>query len=112
MRMLRIFDQLQAAQAARRALVEAGFPAQSLELTATGDEAGAVQGNFLVGNPKTGAAADGNYESNFADVAFGSLYLLSVEIAGEADRRRALALMDRFGGRDMDAAGVGPGPAR
>ncbi|MDB5928682.1 MAG: hypothetical protein JWR60_389 [Polaromonas sp.] len=105
MQVFRIFSQFDAAEKARDALLDAGFKSDSLELTARTDEAGGVRGNFVAGNAKQGAAADGNYDANFAEVSHGGVYLLSV-FAGSADAAdHAIAMMEQFGGRDM-ASGV------
>lgn len=109
MPVVRIFDRLEAAENARVALIAAGFEAPRVELTARADEAGAVQGNFLVGNAKTGEAADASYAANFANVAFGEIFLLAVATDDEASASRALAVMDGFGGRDVDAGMHAPG---
>ncbi|MDB5843194.1 MAG: hypothetical protein JWP79_504 [Polaromonas sp.] len=102
MQVLRIFSQFDAAEKARHALLEAGFEPDSVELVTRADEAGGVQGNFVAGNAKQGAAADGNYEANFKNVSYGGIHLLSAFAASADAAGHAIAIMEQFGGHDMD----------
>ena len=102
MQVFRIFSQFDAAEKARDALLNAGFPPDSLELVARTDEAGGVQGNFMAGNARQGEAADGNYDANFKHVSYGGIYLLSAFTGSAEAADHAIATMEQFGGRDMD----------
>ena len=80
------FDRLPEAEAARDALIAAGFAAASIHLVSRQDEAGPVQGNFTVGDghPDT----HGNpYELNYEDVVQRGTLLMTVEVE-DAERRR------------------------
>jgi hypothetical protein len=80
------FDRLADAEAARHALIDAGFAPASVHLASREDEAGPVQGNFTVGDghPDT----HGNpYELNFEDVVQRGTLLMTVEVE-DAERRR------------------------
>jgi hypothetical protein len=82
------FDRLADAEAARQALIDAGFTPASIELVSREDEAGPVQGNFTVGDghPDT----HGNpYELNYEDVEQRGTLLMTVDV--EDGERRALA---------------------
>ena len=107
---VRIFDRLEAAENARVALLAAGFPAGDVDLAVKADEAGALEGNFLTGNPKEGSAADGNYTDNYAHVVPASTYLLAVKAPDDTRCREATALMTQLGGRDVDARAPVPSP--
>ncbi|MDB5966086.1 MAG: hypothetical protein JWQ72_2586 [Polaromonas sp.] len=99
---LRIFDRLEAAENARRALLGAGLPGRCMTLAARADEAGALEGNFLVGNPKRGDAANGNHEDNFCHVVQGGIYLLTLTSDDNATCSLAASVMDGHGGRRVD----------
>jgi hypothetical protein len=112
--LLRSFDTFEAASAARDALVAAGFDPAAVQLRVLDDEAGPAEGNFLIGNGRTThgrpprgvlAGPEVPYEENFAQVVFRGNQLLAVEVADESQRRRALALLQPFGGVDPDPAG-------
>ncbi|MDB5868451.1 MAG: hypothetical protein JWP96_783 [Polaromonas sp.] len=102
MRVLRVFDEFDKAEKAHNALLAAGFEASNVELTVMADEAGGTKGNFVVGNAGAGSAADKNYGADFAEVAFGSIYLLSADAANDDSRHRAIAMMEELGGRARD----------
>lgn len=106
--LLRSFDRLENATAARNELVAAGFPPSAIQVRAMQDEAGPVQGNFAVGNGRTDirpAESDfvspdspDPYELNLAHPASRGENLLVVEAADEAQRQQAVTILDRFGG--------------
>lgn len=99
--LVRIYEDPQAAEQARQALVNAGFTPGQVQLWMQGDEAGALAGNFLVGNPKTGAAADGGYSANFEKVLHPQTCVLTVH-ADAAGQPQASALLSAFGGLEVD----------
>lgn len=112
--LLRSFDRLDDATAARDELVAAGFPPAAVQVRAMEDEAGPVQGDFSVGNGRTDIKPGNSdfvtsdspdpYALNFAHPTFRGGNLLIVEAADEAQRQQAMAIFDRFGGVDPDRA--------
>jgi hypothetical protein len=108
---VRLFERTADAEAARNALLEAGFSPDDVQLGSLMDEAGPVEGNFYVGNAdietpgqKAGGNDAGSYRRNFDKVEWRGHYVLTVE-AGEEQRAQAAAvLMDRFGALDADPA--------
>jgi hypothetical protein len=111
--LLRTYETFDTAAAARAALLAAGFDAASVRFTIMEDEAGPVEGNFLIGNGQTvhGGRPKGvlggpevPYEPNFAKPVSRGTHLLAIDIAGEAQRLRALSVLEPFGGLDVDAA--------
>ncbi len=110
--LLRSFDRLDDATAARNELVAAGFSPAAVQVRAMEDEAGPVQGNFTVGNGRTDIkpgdsdfvtpASPDPYALNFAHPTFRGGNLLVVQAADEAQRQQAMAIVDRFGGVDPD----------
>jgi hypothetical protein len=86
------FDRLTDAEAARHALLDAGFAPSSIHLVSREDEAGPVQGNFTVGDghPDT----HGNpYELNFEDVVQRGTLLMSVDVDDPARRIVAAGIL-------------------
>jgi hypothetical protein len=111
--LLRTYETFDAAVAAREALLAAGFDAQAVRFRVMEDEAGPVEGNFLIGNgrtahdgPPTGVRAGPEvpYGPNFARPVSRGAHLLAIETADEDQRRRALDTLAPFGGLDVDAA--------
>lgn len=104
---VRIFDSNEQAQHARSSLLAAGFAADAVTLSVTGDEAGAVAGNFYVGNP---AGEDGNdsYQQTYADARPLSLCIVTVD-AGNDDGAmvRAAGILEQFGARTVDQPAQG-----
>ena len=104
---VRIFDSNEQAQLARGALLAAGFDRDAVTLSVTGDEAGAVAGNFYVGNPP---AADGNtsYQHTYADPHPLSLCIVTVDAGDDDDAMaRGAGILEEFGARPADVAADG-----
>jgi hypothetical protein len=111
----RIFEQLRNAEQAREALIADGFERDRIQLTSRQDEAGPVEGNFVVGNTKEdtvartefsrtlGGEGDNTYRHNFERVVDRGMYMLVVEAEEGAEAGRAAAIMTRHGGTDVDA---------
>ena len=106
------FDTFEAACAARDELVAAGLPPAAVQLREMEDEAGPVEGNFVIGNGRSVAAgrgadvrADGDfpYAANFANTAARGVHLLVVEVIDEAQRAQAAGILRRFQGVDVEA---------
>ncbi|WP_119157053.1 hypothetical protein [Caldimonas tepidiphila] len=99
--LVRIYDRLADAEQAREGLLASGFPPASVHLTVTNDEAGPVEGNFLVGNGRdTRNRTEDLYDPNFAKVVQRSSCMLTVDVEDEGLRRRASEILDRYGSRD------------
>lgn len=110
--LIRSFDTFDAAQAARQALVQAGVPPGQLELRVIDDEAGPVQGNFVIGNgittegrPPQGVLAGGEvpYEPNFARLVNRGVHLLLVHPGDGIDQDHAEQVLAQQGGVDPNA---------
>ncbi len=115
MALTRIFDQFSDAEDARGELLASGFAAYQIELSASDDEAGPVEGNFTVGNAATAtgpiermlkwlSGADKHiYSRNDAKTAFRGVCRLHVDAQDAQQLARAADIMRRFGGVDVDA---------
>ena len=105
-RMIRIFDQYADAEAARDALLAAGYARDAVRVSVRDDEAGPVQGNFTVGNVTEAPGATGDdghtYARNYQHVAQRGLCMVVLDAAEGPGADAAAALLDRFGGRDID----------
>jgi hypothetical protein len=113
--LLRVFKALEDAERAREALVAEGFLREQIELTSRHDEAGPVEGNFLVGNTKRdtlehtefsqtlGGEGDNTYDHNFARTVGGGMYLLVVEAEDDARLRQAAEIIQQHGGTEVGA---------
>ena len=111
--LIRSFDSFADAEQAREALLAAGFDGR-VELSVRDDEAGPVEGNFMVGNGRTAPAGaddvrqpltqagDDIYHRNFRDVAHRGVNLLMVQAEEGDEQRRARAILDRYGAVDID----------
>lgn len=101
--LVRSFSTLKHAEAAKTAVLSLGVPADAVQLQVLQDEAGPVEGNFLVGNGRESTDTSA-YESNFAQpVARGSCLLVLSSIPN-SQRREVEATLSEFGGVDVDAA--------
>jgi hypothetical protein len=111
--LLRTFGTLDEATAARNALAEAGLPPDTLEVRVIEDEAGPVEGNFLIGNgrslegrPSTGVLAGGEvpYGPNFSHTVARGGHLLMVKVRDQAQRELAHRVLQRLQAVDPAAA--------
>ena len=110
----RIFASLPNAEEAREALLAAGFDASRLHLSARHDEAGPVEGNFLIGNgkddaqrragftPATGGESHNPYQHNFATPIESGVFMLTVDAEDHAQSEKAAEIMGRRGAVDVD----------
>jgi hypothetical protein len=96
------FDVLERAEAARAALIAAGFPADAVRVAAREDEAGATQGDFTVGSGRPATASKSRYEANFGDAAKRGQVMMTVALADAAARERALEVTRPFGAIDVE----------
>jgi hypothetical protein len=96
---IRLYDNFDNAENARNALLSSGFSAEEVQLSANEDEAGAVQGNFYVGN---GNDDDESYDGNYAKPKYRSAYMLTVDARDEDRSKSAADILDQFGPTDVD----------
>ena len=107
--LIRSFSSLEEATAAQAALLADGVDAQAVELRVIDDEAGPVEGNFVIGNGRTahggppGGIRTGPqvpYEENFQDSVHRGGFLLIVSVAQE-QRSAVQDLLERFDAVDV-----------
>jgi hypothetical protein len=114
--LIRVYDSLSNAQNARTRLLESGFPSASVQLAATEDEAGPVEGNGVVDDKDTGRGPRsggvmrrlfGSEERtdayNNSNPLWRSRILLTVDADDEQQCIRAGEIMDSCGAIDVDA---------
>jgi hypothetical protein len=101
---VRSFSTLEEASAAQDALAAAGIPRELASLSVRTDEAGPVEGNFLIGNGETthGGPPDAvrtglevPYDENFREPAYRGAYLLTLQL-GPTQRSVAEGVLARF----------------
>ncbi len=100
---IRMFDQYDHAQRARDALLAEGFQSEQVSMSIANDEAGAMDGNFTVGNVPM-ESDDHTYERNYAHPVMAEQCLVTVRTADPSGAARAATIMARFGARDADPA--------
>jgi len=96
------FDVLERAEAARCALIDAGFARDAVQVSAREDEAGATQGDFTVGSGRAPTASASNYAVNFGNEAKRGQVLMTVAIIDAQARDRALGIVQSFGAIDVE----------
>jgi hypothetical protein len=103
--LLRVFDSLDVAEQAREALIASGIAASAISINIHEDEAGPVEGNFVVdltGKP-TPSFDNPNRQSAAGETRTPiqrSTCLLQVEVDNDRDGSRAAGILNRFAGRD------------
>ncbi|RJF99080.1 hypothetical protein [Noviherbaspirillum saxi] len=121
--LVRVYDHMADAEHAREQLLKTGFPESHVQLSATGDEAGALQGNFVVDRKEemrpdrrsfldtlhnTNRAAGDNI-SHHADtsapqrVVYRSNFVLTVDAESAEQESQANSILDQSGAIDVDA---------
>ena len=110
---VKVFDRYEDAEQARSALLAAGFAPGQVRLQCNEDEAGPVEGNFLVGNGRRPGRAGGvssaadhgdlPYELNYDHPELRGLHLLLLDVLGDEQRIRAEEVLGGFGARDIAA---------
>jgi len=110
---VKVFDRYEDAEQARSALLAAGFAPGQVRLQCDEDEAGPVEGNFLVGNGRRPGRAGGvssaadhgdlPYELNYDHPELRGLHLLLLDVPSDEQRARAEELLGGFGARDIAA---------
>lgn len=106
--MLRTFEAYAHAQQAREALLGTGFSPEAVRLESIDDEAGPVEGNFVIGNGRgvnDESPAQPDYCSNFERTVERGVHLLVIAVQDDAQRRRVDELVSPLGGVDPEAAG-------
>jgi hypothetical protein len=110
----RIFESLSSAEQAREALLAAGFARDKVALIARHDEAGPVEGNFLVGNiregtvnrtrflPTAGGKGHNTYGHNFARTVDRGVFMLTVDADDDEQLARASRIMATYGAVNVD----------
>lgn len=101
--------------AARQSLITAGLPGDLMETRVIEDEAGPVEGNFLVGNGRTAhgrppggvlAGPEVPYEENFSRVVTRGGHLLLVHVRDAQQRELAAQVLEHHAGIDPASAGA------
>jgi hypothetical protein len=112
--LVRIFDTLNAAEQARKVLLSSGFPPDSVHLDGGLDEAGPVEGNFLLPDKDTGTGPrDGSIAGVFGAEKHTDAYnkdqpvwrgnfKLLVDAEDDMQSARAADIMETFGAVDID----------
>jgi hypothetical protein len=110
---VKVFDRYEDAEQARSALLAAGFAPGQVRLQCNEDEAGPVEGNFLVGNGRRPGRAGGvssaadhrdlPYELNYDHPELRGLHLLLLDAPSDEQRARAEEILGGFGARDIAA---------
>ncbi|CAN5484051.1 hypothetical protein BH10PSE17_BH10PSE17_03470 [soil metagenome] len=109
MTIIRSFDQLVEAEAARQALLAAGASPDEVEITITEHETGPAQGNWVTGDGRKeegaepGHGEEADYDANYHEVAQRSVCLLVLSTVPEREAGHVVVL-DGFDCRDPEAA--------
>jgi hypothetical protein len=97
---LRMYDTLDHAETARKALLAAGYDKDQVQIEAMNSEAGPVAGNFTVGNSSdhsdhSGIGDSGDYNDNFRGVSHGAIIKLTVAVESESSLAQVNDVLDR-----------------
>jgi hypothetical protein len=97
---LRMYDTLDHAETARKALLAAGYDKDQVQIEAMNSEAGPVAGNFTVGNSSdhsshSGIGDSGDYADNFKGVSHGAIIKLTVAVESESSLLQVNDVLDR-----------------
>lgn len=99
--LVRTFDDFARAQQARDALVAAGFASDAVQLNPTGDEAGAVQGNFTVGDKPRHKGGDDYHDAYWPTGQHGH-FVMTVQAPSPSEADRAAAILEGHGAGSGD----------
>jgi hypothetical protein len=111
---LRAFEHFADAENARAALLSKGFPADGVDLLVSDDEAGAVQGNFTVGNTDSSTGRferainvmvgtdKHSYVGNYDRPAYRGIYRLRVDAESAQKCIEADDIMRQYNARDIN----------
>jgi hypothetical protein len=109
--LVRVYDNFGAAQSARNALLRSGFPPSSVHLRSNVDEAGPVDGNFVLDYENTEKGPLGDYSDSLfdsevnagggvkPDVMDRGNHVLTVDASDEEELARASDITGKFGAR-------------
>lgn len=112
--LVKIYDHFANAENARNALLTSGFAADNIELAATEDEAGPMEGNFILeykdvrrGNDKSALDSTFNRDDineglGHQPVTWRGSYLLTVHAEDDDQFNRASEIANSFGALDID----------
>lgn len=107
--LIRVYDHLANAERARNALVSSGFSSENVHLSAADDEAGPVQGNFVLEYKDADRASDKSSLDSMLDrddvneglgrqdVAWRGTFLLTVDVQDDEQLARAADITQQFG---------------
>jgi hypothetical protein len=110
--LVRVYDNLGAAQNARNALLLSGFPPSRIDLRSNVDEAGPVEGNFVLDYENTEKGPLSDYSDSLFDSevnAEGGMkpdvmergnHVLTVDTSDEEELARASDITRKFGARE------------
>ena len=99
---VRVFDVFDHAEQARDALLADGLGREKVSLSVRDDEAGPVEGNFTVGNLPV-QSKQHSYDRNYANATQRGHCMVTVHAADAATAARAVAILERCGGRNPEA---------
>lgn len=110
--LIRVYDKLSSAEQARNALLASGFSSESVHLTSNEDDAGPVEGNFVLEYKDARHANDKSTWDSLLDrddineglgrqgVAWRGNYLLTVEAQDDEQFHRASDITRKFDAHD------------
>lgn len=110
--LVRVYDLFANAEQARNALLASGFSSDSVQLTSNADEAGPVEGNFILEYKDAANAHDRSALDSLLNrddpneglgrqkVAWRGNYLLTVDAQDDEQFTRASEITRRFGASD------------
>lgn len=100
---VRVMEELEDAERARSALLDAGFARDSIEISHTGDEAGPAEANFTVGDPPE-VKGGTDYEDVFRPGQEIGKCVITVRAEDPQRLEKAAAILEHHGARDPDPA--------
>ncbi|GIZ52306.1 hypothetical protein [Noviherbaspirillum aridicola] len=116
---IRAYDTLEAAQAARQALLDGGFDPDGIEVRVMQTESGPVKNNFLLDEKDTGTGPKDEFGLEERTDAYGNgspewgaNVLLTVAAGDDGQARRADEIMSGFGAVDPQTRSDAARPGR
>lgn len=104
--LLRVFDSFALAEQAREALISSGIAASAINLDSRNDEAGPVEGNFVVDltdkpTPSMDNPNRAGQNSEIRAAVQRSTCILQVEVENDRDGARVNGILDRLAVHDQ-----------
>ena len=100
---VRVIENVEDAERARQALLDAGFDRDGIEISHTGDEAGPSEANFTVGDsPAVKGGTD--YKDVYTPGLEIGKCIITVTALDAAQAARAAQIIEYHGGKDNDPA--------